>query len=784
LVLGAQPLEKQPEQGGQPGLANHLTINLDAADRAAEDDLTKQPIRVDACKQAVQGAAMSAVRCLLLDKLRQILLLAILAFATARAAETKRVLMVHSFVSAAPPFTTSSDAFQNELLTKFGAPLDLDEVSLNFGRYAGMEMEEALVDFMRQRRRKWEPDLVVPLGSPAARFVAQHREKLFPTNIPVIYTGLDQRRLPAGALAYNATFVGHSYDLPGLVEDILQIAPDTKNIAVVIGASPIEKIWKEIVREEYQRFTNRVSFIWFDDSSYKEMLDRSSTLPPHSFLLLVLLIRDAKGISLNADEALKRFHEVANAPINSIFKYQLGLGTVGGRLYDEEGVARNSAQTAIRILRGEPVTNFPPKIVAPLRAYDWRELKRWGIRTDRLPAGSSVLFREPTAWERYKGRIMTATVLFLAQAGLIVLLQRNLKKRRRIETELREIRKSASLAGDAAHMGMLRWDTSDEQLWTSDKWREIHGFGPKEQVTFQNFLSCVHLDDRELVELSMRNAAKRKAPYSIQHRIVRPDGQVRWISKNGRGEALGNNGSTRVLGIAIDITEQIVSEAASRELSGRLINAQDEERKRIARDIHDDLSQRLVMLAAQADLLSRMDHRKAAQPLIDDISEQVKSLSTEVHNLSYQLYPARLEQLGLVEATRALCDGQSKIWNIPIDFVQAEIPRELNKQTALAIYRIVQEALQNIGKHSAATHVRVELTRLKEAVRLSITDNGRGFDIESVKAHAGLGLLGIRERAHLARGKVTVQSEPGKGTQIEVIVRIDEESSSLITTEH
>ena len=115
-----------------------------------------------------------------------------------------------------------------------------------------LDMQEALVEFMRKRQAKWQPDLVVPIGSPAGVFVAQYRDRLFPTTTPIIYTGMDQRRLPPGALQKNATFVGESFDLPGLVEDILQVAPATTNIAVVIGASPLEQYWTDAFRDEYR----------------------------------------------------------------------------------------------------------------------------------------------------------------------------------------------------------------------------------------------------------------------------------------------------------------------------------------------------------------------------------------------------------------------------------------------------------------------------------------------------------------------------------------------------
>ena len=180
-------------------------------------------------------------------------------------------------------------------------------------------MQEALVDYIRKRQAKWQPDLVVPIGSPACVFVAQNRERLFPET-PILYTATDKRRLPEGALQKNATFVGEDFNLPGFVEDILQIAPATTNIVVVIGASPVERYWTAAFRQEFEPFTNRVSFTWLNDLSFDQMLERVSKLPPRSFIFVILLHQDAAGVTLNADEALKQIHAVANAPVNGIFQ--------------------------------------------------------------------------------------------------------------------------------------------------------------------------------------------------------------------------------------------------------------------------------------------------------------------------------------------------------------------------------------------------------------------------------------------------------------------------------
>src|SRR5205085_3922023 len=356
----------------------------------------------------------------------------------ATGAESKRVLVVHSFGTVAPPFTTHSTAFEAELVKRLGNHVELDEVSLDMARYATPDMQEALVDYLEKRGANWKPDLVVPIGGPAGIFVAKFRHRLF-LNIPVLYCSLDRRLLGPDAFDENTTFVGANYEVRGFAEDILQIAPDTKNIAIVIGATPLEQYWTEAFRKGFEPFTNRVNFIWLNELSFDQMLERVQTLPPHSFIFLILFLRDAAGVTQNADEALQRLHAVANAPINSIFTSQMGLGIVGGRLYPSAEDGIEAAKMAVQILKGAPPSSLPPRILPPTGPqYDWRELRRWKIDEKNLPLESTILFRQSTVWERYRTWIISGVGLFVGETLLIAALVANLVRRRRAERRLTE----------------------------------------------------------------------------------------------------------------------------------------------------------------------------------------------------------------------------------------------------------------------------------------------------------------------------------------------------------
>src|SRR2546429_4152214 len=496
----------------------------------------------------------------------------LLFMSTASAAEPKRVLVVHSFGSVAPPFTTHSIAFETELVEKMGERVDLDEISLDMARHDDRNLQEALVEYLQKRQAHWQPDLVVPIGSPAGVFVEQSRDRLFPET-PVLYTGMDRRRLSPHALERNAAFIGENFDAPGFIEDILQIAPATKNIAVVIGASQVEQYWAAAFRKEFEPYANRINFIWLNDLSSDQMLEKTRALPPDSFIFLILLLRDATGVTHNADEALQRIHAVANAPINSIFQHQLGLGIVGGRLYQAELEGIESARIAVRILHGEPASSFPPKIVGPLSPrYDWRELQRWKIDEELVPPGSTVLDRTPGLWEQHRALIIGGISICVVETLLIAGLVVNRIRRRHAELSLSESEDRVALAADAAQLGVWEIDAATNRVWVSGKVRNLFQITPGTDVDYAAFQELVHPDDQPLRDSAIKRAIETKGGYEIEYRILLLDGTVRWISGRARCMSDGDGRSTRLLGGSLDVTERKQAENEAMEQRNELFH--------------------------------------------------------------------------------------------------------------------------------------------------------------------------------------------------------------------
>jgi signal transduction histidine kinase len=214
-------------------------------------------------------------------------------------------------------------------------------------------------------------------------------------------------------------------------------------------------------------------------------------------------------------------------------------------------------------------------------------------------------------------------------------------------------------------------------------------------------------------------------------------------------------------------------EAARTDLLRRLVHAQEEEHRRIARELHDDLTQRLAILAIDTGTLELLPSLPAeVQQRLRDMREQLVSLSESVHTLSRQLHPSILDDLGLVDALRSECLGIQQRDGIQVKYRADNVPTNLSRGVALCVYRVAQEALRNAARHARSPRVSVRLLTRDRALVLRVRDRGIGFDV-AARGRTGVGLESMRERARLIHARLTVRSRPGEGTQVTMRVPLD-----------
>lgn len=356
--------------------------------------------------------------------------------------------------------------------------------------------------------------------------------------------------------------------------------------------------------------------------------------------------------------------------------------------------------------------------------------------------------------------LLSSAVPFMVLAALV-------EERKQGEQILRESEKRFRLVADTAPV--LIWMSGTDKMcnFFNTGWLNFTGRSIENEMG-EGWFSGVHPEDVQRCIQIYSASFDARADFEMEYRLRRFDGAYRWMVDYGVPRFESDGEFCGYIGSCVDITDRKSSEESLQALSGRLIHAQEEERTRIARELHDDFSQRLALLGIGLGQLwktlpeSDVEDRARVQDLI----KGTKELSSDLHSLSHQLHSSRLEHVGLVSALGALCKEISTKHKIEIHFTQCDVRLKIPKDLALCLFRVAQEALNNVVKHSQAKSGHVELDANASGVSLRIMDDGRGFNADRTDQDAGIGLIGMQERIRLVGGRLLVRSELSRGTEI------------------
>ncbi len=384
-------------------------------------------------------------------KFRRLALTALLVLGAAANAAAQplvqQVLVLQSFDRGSLPVDHFTGNFRVDLDQRAERPVNVVEVVVGPTGFVGAP-EQAVVDYIRSTfADRPKPELIVTVAGPAAVFARKHRQELFP-DTPLLFASVDRRFLRDAPLGDNETAVAVANDFPGLVDDILQLLPQTKQVFMVLGSGQLGQFWRRELEEQFKRFRGRLTFVWSTDLSFPEILRRCASLPRDSAILYLAFGTDAQGGAYADERVLADLHATANAPMFASLSPMLGHGIVGARLLSIDDVSRSAAEIATRILNGAPAGSIdvPPQQPSDQAIFDWRELQRWGIPESRLPPGSVVRYRAPSLWSAYKGTVLSAVGVLVLQSLLIAGLLYQRRARQRAESESR---RNLALAADA-----------------------------------------------------------------------------------------------------------------------------------------------------------------------------------------------------------------------------------------------------------------------------------------------------------------------------------------------
>jgi PAS domain S-box-containing protein len=895
--------------------------------------------------------------------------------------------------------------------------------------------QQVTASYLLEKYRGQTFDLVIAIDEDTVAFAEDIRAKLFPDAALLFFVTDPQN--PAGITQEpGATGVIRKSNFLPTLQLLLQQNPGTAHVIVISGCSDAEKLGVKLAREQFHPYETKLDFQYWTDLQFSELGPRLAQVQPDGVVIFLDFITDSRGEQFIPARILPTIAKMANRPIYGTFSSVVGAGVVGGSVADLGEVGRVLGNDGVRILKGEKPENIAVATGDFQHfALDYRQVHRWGIPKSELPKEGEVRYWEYSPWELYRWKILGLSAVLLVETTLIILLLRNITKRKRAQMALSGKEKELAEAQRLARVGNWLWDPASKVItWSAELYR-IHGRDPKlppptleefgnlftpesrsrwtaaikeafqtgsmpdielelkspdasqrwvrasgeavrdatgritdfrgtaqditdrkkfeaklndsqgrltaivdsamdaiiavddEQVvllfnpsaekmfgcaardavgrSIERFIphrfcsehisqlpnfgetgvtnramgtngvlwavrsngeefpieaSVSHVEDggKKLCTVIIRDVTERRhaqeavaesesrfrliantAPvliwmsgpdklrnyfnqpwfdftgrsmekelgngwaqgvhpadqqrcldtytqhfdrreeFTMEYRLRRHDREYRWVLDKGVPRFNSDRSFAGYVGCCMDITDLKQARATVTEFSGRLLRAAEVERARIARELHDDINQRLALLAnriQECDQATSANTDPSQKRELREIWELTNEIATDIQHVSHQLHPSKLHYLGLGATVRDLCREFSAQHRLDVECVIKDVPHELEENISLNLFRTVQESLRNVVKHSHARHVKVELTCQSRVVRLRVSDDGVGFNPEDAKSDHGLGLISMQERFRSLGGKFSIWSKPSLGTQVEGSVLVTDEA--------
>jgi PAS domain S-box-containing protein len=692
-----------------------------------------------------------------------------LAVFDAQGSTSKKILVLYSFSDL--NIYSSPDALESAIRSQVPWPVDFYVENLDAQRFENAGYEISYAATLRATYGAERLDLVLVAGASALNFAVKHRDRIFPS-VPIVFFNVDRKRIPAKWAWTGVTGVTEDVDVPGTISLALHLHPRTNTVAVITNNSGFEKYWLGRVHTELLRHGDQVHEVDLVGLTTDELFEEVSALPTETIILFQQSTQGSIQPAMGPYDTLRRIGE--RLPTYCIFPILcLDHGGIGGVDTDTGKQVSLTAQLAARVLNGErpesiPVVNDMSSVVH----LDWRELRRWDIEDSTLPPGAVVLFREPTVWQRDRKYILPAFVVIGFQSLLIIGLLWQRARKRKAEAVLRESERRFRVMADSTPS--LIWMCDDQGKVTYINEQRVLFTGSDPQAGYgDTWAAYIHPNDLWNVENALSKALKNHQPFSKEYRLRRKDGVYRWMFDVAVPRFNGDGSFAGFIGSAVDVTDQKLAREALEKVSGQLIDAQEKERSRLARELHDDICQRLAMISLKIEKTSKGWGRPQSSipDQLEQIWQQCSNLAGDVQALSHELHPSILYNLGLATALKSFCRDVSEQNDAVVDFVANNLPTSLPSEVSLSLFRVVQEALHNAVKYSGQKHFEVHLQEIAGELELEVMDRGKGFDPKKMKG-GGLGLVSMAERIHHVNGTFRIDSQPNAGTRIHARVPI------------
>ena len=660
-------------------------------------------------------------------RLLSIALVVCLVAGRAGAADIKTVLVLYASTRLLPAAVEADRALRENVASSVEHPVELYAEFLDLPRFGSPAFIQTFARYLRDKYAEHPPDVVLTAGSDALDLVVRNREQLFP-HTPVVYIASTKALIaPLFPLPPDVIGVPVVYDSAGTVEQALRWHPHARRLVVVTGASDQDKEQTVRLREELAPFAERVELEYVSELPMPELEKRLAALGPDTVVFTVGFFKDGDNRVFAPRETAERIAKAAPAPVYAPYNTFIGTGIVGGRVPSFAAMGEQGAQIVNRILAGAAPQSLALPDHAPTHMeIDWRQAQRWGIRESDVPPDAVIQFKEPTFWEAYRNVAIAGLAIMLLQTALIAALLVERRRRRRTAVALEETQQRLGVAALAAGLSTWAWDL--DRAGPS-------GLGP------------LHPADRLDLEKAARQALERNEDLSVEYRVTRPDGEVRWLAAYGRAD---KDGGGRLLGVSRDITEHKLAEHSAEQDRAALrhvmrVSTLGQLSASIAHQLNQPLSAILSNAEAASQLLARdpLDLRELRE-ICDDIVrsdhravEVIRRLTALFRRSEAPLEPVDVNTLlrETLELTRTelLMRHVSLVTDFAPDLPAVDGGRVQLQQVFLNLVVNAADAMEDTKETERELQVRT--AAVGPDVRVWVVDSGSGIiarDIERV----------------------------------------------------
>jgi PAS domain S-box-containing protein len=685
--------------------------------------------------------------------------------AGAQIKQTRRILIINDLgIVSSPGFAEIDQAIFSSLQNS-PYQIELYHESLQLTLFPDEASRRLFRESLIRKYSERKLNLIIAAGSASLKFIAESHES-FIKETPIIFCtvlGEIPDQLKSG---FHVTGVLGRLQPEETFKAALHLLPATKHVVVVGGMGTFDEEWERVAKRAFQNYESKFDFTYLTDLTMPVLLERLRHLPSNTIVYHTAITQDAAGARfIDSAQSVPLVASAANAPVFVMDDVDLRAGTVGGALVNWADDARVAGDMAVHVLNGKRPEDIPIVMSSNVYIFDWRALRHWGLKESNLPPGSIVLNRQPTLWESYRWYIVGAVCLLLAQTSLIIGLLWQRAVRRKAEASRRESEQRFRLVANTAPV--MIWMSGIDKLcnYFNKPWLDFTG-RTLEQELGNGWAEGVHSEDLAACLKTYNDAFDKREQFEMQYRLHRHDGEYRWVSDIGVPRLNKDGSFDGYIGSCIDVTERKHAEEALSTIGRRLIEAHEEERIWIGRELHDDINQKLAMVAIEMDRWSQEESRSKFSEHLSHAKKRIMEVSMDVQALSHRLHSSKLDYMGLVVAAGSFCREFSEKANVKVEFSHSAVPSTLPKEVSLCLFRVLQEALQNGMKHSGATLFHVNLRGTSNGLELTVSDEGKGFDEQEVLSRQGLGLISMRERLQMVHGVLEITTQPGAGATI------------------